>query len=206
MSYCSVIDFRAEGITEEQFSDEQLEKLIDTAGAFIESITGQWFEPREKTFRFDGRGGKNLVLPVFASAVDSVKIGHEEIDDYLLYNRMEDRAYPKIFRALGWPRGRLNITVSGTFGYVEEDGSTPLDIKRAAMKLALYGFPALSDSEAQADRNIQGLIVRETTDGHSYELAESAVTSAYSDAITGDSEIDGILKRYMRSRRRMAIV
>ena len=145
------------------------------------------------------------MLPVFLREVYRVKIGVDEIDDYVLYNRMEDRAYPKIFRCAGWPRGKLNVEISGLWGYVEEDSSTPPAIKRAAMKLALYNFPALSDSEAQEEKNLRGLLVSETTDGHSYTLSNGAVSSRSSEAITGDAEIDRILKSYMRSRFRMAI-
>lgn len=206
MSYCTIDDLRAEGVSQEDYSDEQLEELISVSCNFIDRITGQWFEPREKVIRLDGRGGKNLVLPIFLSAVDYVRIGLDYVDDYVVYNRLEDRVYPKIFRCSGWPRGRLNIELSGTWGYVEEDGTTPPAIKRAAMKLALYNFPALSDSESQDENAIRGLLLSETTDGHSYTLSDSAVSEAYTGAITGDAEIDRILKSYMRSRLRMAIV
>ena len=206
MSYCTIEDIRAEGISEEDYSDDQLEELIAVSCNFIDGITGQWFEPREKVIRIDGRGGQNLVLPVFLSNVDYVKIGLDYIDDYVLYNRMEDRAYPKIFRCSGWPKGRLNIEVSGTWGYVEEDGSAPPAIRWAAMKLAIYNFPALSDTEAQEEKNLHGLLVSETTDGHSYALSNEAVSSLSSEAITGDTEIDQILKSYMRSRFRMAVI
>ncbi len=60
----------------------------------------------------------------------------------------------------------------------------------------------LSPSEAQEENAIRGLLLSETTDGHSYSLSESAL----SEAITADAEIDGILKSYMRSRFSMAIV
>ena len=206
MSYFTVEDLRAEGVSEEDYSDEQLGRLIEASCEFIDRVTGQWFELREKVIRLDGRGGKNLVLPVFLSEAYSVKVDHEEIEDYVLYNRMEDRAYPKIFRCAGWPRGRMNVEVSGQWGYVEEDGTTSPAIKRAAMKLALYNFPALADSEAQEEKAIRGLLLSETTDGHTYMLSDSVVAEAYSGAITGDAEIDGILKSYMRSRFRMAIV
>lgn len=206
MSYCKVDDLRAEGVSEENYTDEQLENLIADSCEFIDRVTGQWFELRTKSIRLDGRGGKILILPVFLYEVYSLKVNHEEIDDYVLYNRMEDRAYPKIFRCAGWPRGRLNVEVSGQWGYVEDDGFTPSAIKRAAMKLALYNFPALNDSEAQEEKSLRGLLVSETTDGHSYMLSDSAVAEAYSEAITGDAEIDGILKRYMRSRFKIAVV
>jgi hypothetical protein len=205
MSYCTIEDLRAEGISEEDYSDEELERLISLSSEFIDRVTGQWFELREKSIRLDGRGGKNLVLPVFLSALDYVKIGLEEIDDYVLYNRMEDRTYPKIFRCSGWPKGRLNIEVFGKWGYVEEDSSTPSAIKRVSMKLAMHNFPALSDADAQEEKNLRGLLVSETTDGHSYTLSDEAVSNLSLGAITGDTEIDQILKQYMCSRFRMAI-
>ena len=170
MSYCTIDDLRAEGVSEEDYSDEELGRLIEASSEFIDRVTGQWFELREKVIRLDGRGGKNLVLPVFLSEAYSVKVDHEEIEDYVLYNRMEDRAYPKIFRCSGWACGRLNVEVFGQWGYVEEDGTTPPAIKRAAMKLALYNFPALTDSEAQEENAIRGLLLSETTDGHTYML------------------------------------
>ena len=205
MSYCTIEDIRGEGVSESDYSDEQLERLIAVSCEFIDHVTGQWFEPREKVIRLDGRGGKNLVLPVFLYGVDNVRIDHEDVDDYVLYNRMEDRAYPKIFRCAGWPKGKLNVEVSGQWGYVEEDGTTPSDIKRAAMKLALYNFPALSDAEAQEAKGLRGLLVSETTDGHSYELSNEAVSNLSSDVITGDAEIDQILRMYMRPRFGMGI-
>ena len=205
MSYCTVEDIRAEGVSEEDYSDEQLEGLIEASCEFIDRVTGQWFELREKTFRLDGRGGQNLILPVFLFEADYVKIGLDFVDDFVLYNRMEDRAYPKMFRCSCWPKGRLNIEVSGKWGYVEEDGTTPPAIRRAAMKLAVYHFPALSDAEAQQEKNLQGLLTSETTDGHSYQLSDAAVSALASGAITGDTEVDATLKRYMCSRLRMAI-
>ena len=44
------------------------------------------------------------------------------------------------------------------------------------------------------------------TDGHSYELAEGAVTNLFTNSITGDIEIDEVLKQYTRSKFRMAVV
>lgn len=206
MSYCTVEDIRAEGVSEEDYTDEQLERLIAASCEFIDRVTGQWFELRDKTLRLDGRGGQNLILPVFLYEADCVKVGLDYVDDFVLYNRMEDRVYPKMFRCLGWPKGRLNIEVSGKWGYVEEDGTTPSAIRRAAMKLAMYHFPALSDAEAQQEKNLQGLLTSETTDGHSYQLSDAAVSELASGAITGDTEIDGTLKHYMCSRFRIAIV
>jgi len=205
MSYCSVQDLRAEGLDEEKYSDEKLEKLVKLSCDFIDKVTGQFFEPRELTLRLDGRGGRILVLPYPLINAEFIEIDGEVISDFVIYNRLEDRPYPKIYRDKRWPKGKLNITVKGTWGYVEEDGSTPEDIKRISRKLAIYNFPDLSDTEAQEDRNLRGLLVSETTDGHSYKLAEDSVNNLYSGSITGDTEIDGILRAYSRSKLRLGI-
>ena len=209
MSYCTLEDIRTEGFTEEDYPDEVAERLIKLSSEYIDRVTGQFFEPREMAVRLDGRGGKNLVLPLFLIDCDYVKVKDELIEDYVLYNRItpvDDRPYPKIYRNAGWPEGIMNVEISGTWGYVEAGNLTPESIKRAAMKLAMYNFPLLSDSEAQGEKSMKGLLLSETTDGHSYELSEEVLASLASGAITGDSEIDQILRGYTRSKFRMAVV
>ena len=76
--------------------------------------------------------------------------------------------HAKIFCCSGLPRGRMNVEVSGQCGYGGEDGTTPSAIKRAAIKLALYNFPALTDVEAQEENAIHGLLLSETTDSCTY--------------------------------------
>ena len=82
MSYCTVEELRAEGLDEEKYSNEALEKLIKLSCEYIDRITGQFFEPRELTIRLDGRGGKNLVLPLFLIDAWYIKVGNEFIDDF----------------------------------------------------------------------------------------------------------------------------
>ena len=212
--YCSIEDIRAEGVTEEQASDARLSELIGLACGYIDRMTGQWFEPREKTLRLDGTGGEVLPLPVFLiERPEIVTADGVEIADYVLYNRFppaDDRGYPKMYRKTRWPKGVLNVEVKGLWGYVDEDARggyfTPPLIKRAAMKLALYNFPSLGDAEAQEEKALRGSLLKETTDGHSYELAADVLAAMASDAITGDTEIDGILKQFTFARIRMAIV
>ena len=205
MSYCNVQDLRAEGFDEEKYSDEKLENLVKLSCDFIDKVTGQFFEPRELAVRLDGRGGRILALPYPLIDVEFIEIDSELISDFVIYNRLEDRPYPKIYRDRKWTKGKLNILVKGTWGYVEEDGSTPEDIKRISRKLAIYNFPDLSDAEAQEDKNLRGLLVSETTDGHSYKLSDDAVNNLYSSSITGDTEIDEVLRAYSRSKLRLGI-
>ncbi|MBR1602724.1 MAG: hypothetical protein IJ667_04720 [Synergistaceae bacterium] len=207
--YCSIEDIRNEGVTEEQADDAKLESLIKLACNYIDTMTGQFFEPREQVLRLDGRGGKILRLPVFLIEAYSVIVSGEEISDYVLYNRMSDRFYPKIYRNQGWRKGILNISVQGLWGYVDkaETGyATPELIKRAAMKLALYNFPDLGDKEAQEEKALSGLLQSETTDGHSYSLNGEILKAMYENSLTGDAEIDGIINQYTRYSMELAVV
>ena len=207
--YCTIEDIRNEGVTDEQADDAKLESLIKLACNYIDTMTGQFFEPREQVLRLDGRGGKILRLPVFLIEAYSVIVSGEEISDYVLYNRMSDRFYPKIYRNQGWRKGILNISVQGLWGYVDkaETGyATPELIKRAAMKLALYNFPDLGDKEAQEEKALSGLLQSETTDGHSYSLNGEILKAMYENSLTGDAEIDGIIKRYTMPKMGLALV
>ena len=74
------------------------------------------------------------------------------------------------------------------------------------MKLALYNFPDLGDSEAQAEKALSGLLQSETTDGHSYSLNGEILKAMYENSLTGDAEIDGIIKRYTMPKMGLALV
>jgi hypothetical protein len=124
--------------------------------------------------------------------------------DYVLYNRTEDRDYPKLYAERGWPRGVLNVEINGLWGYVEvtADGAhvTPPMIVRAAMKLiSLTGASELGDTMAVLGASERGRVIKETTDGHSYELKAAASSSgglSSGASYTGDAEIDQILDLY----------
>lgn len=210
--YCTVDDIRAEGVSEEQASDEKLTELIALASGYIDKMTGQFFEPREDTVRLNGHGGKILKLPVFLIEDYDIKISGETVEDYTLYNRFppaDDRPYPKIYRYNGWKRGILNIEVHGLWGYVDKVNTgyvTPPLIKRAVMKLAMYNFPDLGDKEAQDEKALKGLIQSETTDGHSYDLSEDVLKAMYENSLTGDVEIDGIIEVYRMPNIGIALV
>ena len=187
MSYCTVADLRAEGFDAESYSDEDLENRINLSCEFIDRITKSFFDIREKNILLDGRGGHILLLPFCLIEAEFIKIDGEIITDYVNY---KNNSYPKIYREKKWTKGIQNIEISGTFGYSE----IPEAIKRASMKLAMNYFDLLSNSEAQEEKNLRGLLISESTDGHSYSLSSSSV----SNLITGDTEIDQILKQFSK--------
>lgn len=214
--YCSVEDLRAAGVSAEQADDERLSELIGLSCDYIDRITGQWFEPRTMAADLDGCGGAVLPLPVFCIRADSVEVDGAALDAgaYLLRNSTcphDCRPYPRIVMRRGvWPLGIGNVRISGLWGYVDTDADgepkTPPLIRRAAMKLALYNFPDITDPEAVSENNTRGALLRETTDGHSYELSEGVLKARSEGALTGDREIDDILVMFTRRRLNMGAV
>jgi hypothetical protein len=149
--YATVADLRAEGVSEAVASDARLAMLIGLAGAYIERITGQFFEARALTLRLDGTGARVLplghpIVRIDAVALDSNPFspGDLAVDPELfrVYNRHltqglllpDDRDHPRLelvheedvhlgLGQLRWPRGQQNVEVRGVFGYTEPDGS-----------------------------------------------------------------------------------
>lgn len=193
MAYCTIEEIRAEGITPDQASDDRLALLIELATAYIDGVTRQWFEPRPVTITLDGNGSETLFLPVFPIEVASVTVDGKAITDYKVYNRFfpDDRRNPKIFRESGWPEGRQNVSIDGTWGFVDKVGDqyvTPAMIKHVAKRLVIRELPLLGDFEGQEERK-RARIISESTDGHSYTLERLAGTLD----LTGDPDIDGVL-------------
>ena len=61
--YATVAELRAEGVAATTASDARLEALLADAGAFVDSVTGWFFEPRPLTLRLDGRGRPSVEPP-----------------------------------------------------------------------------------------------------------------------------------------------
>jgi hypothetical protein len=200
--YCTPEDLRGEGVTEAAIDDTELEKRIKAACDKIDLWTGLWFEPRDKTFFMNGRGGRLLFLDVPAIVLTSVTVDRENIPAADV--RIIDDGYSLLLDK-GWRNGICNIEVAGTFGFVVADAgspngySPPSPIVEIAKRLTLREIVSLTDGEAQKEMRQAGRIISETTDGHSYTLAstkaDTATLGTYGNW-TGDSSIDGILAGY----------
>lgn len=94
-----------------------------------------------------------------------------------------------------WPYGVGNIAVTATWGYVEEDGTTPEPILHALARLVVLQAAAvdLGDVAAQDDRR-RGGVLSESVQGRSYGFDPAAVGRG----VTLDREIDSILRAYRR--------
>lgn len=220
MAYVTVQDLRDFGLTEEMASDAKVSAAIVLWSSAIDQITGQWFEPRAATFYLDGSGKDTLHIPVPIISLTEIKINGDtkalETDNYVAYtNRTlpDDRKNPRISfggRGSTYPTsakfavGRQNQYVSGLFGYVEDDLSTPPLIKYALMlliceKLKNPANPSEDDIPPDEDFGAQGPVIEETTDGHSRKWgfqASKQVRPGIASGITSNPEINRILLMY----------
>jgi len=198
VSYCFPGDLEDEGIG---ITDtDRINDSIAKAGALIDLLTGQWFELRTKTFIYDG-GQKIYFLPLFCNEITSLKVDSKELTTgFYLYNRFnpDDRENPKIKFDSKVTAGNMILSISGQFGYVEEDETTPLQIKQICTKLAIGYIGKMEDlGEGYGDIVNRGRIKKEVTDGHSYDL-DSMLANGSMGALTGDTEIDTILTQYRK--------
>lgn len=209
MSYATIADARAEGVTTEQAADPRLQCLLDDASRYIDDATGQWFEPRAATLRLDGTGLDWLALPSPPVALTGVALDGTAlvVGDLLVDGTPGElpdrRRAPQLIRPSGcWARGRRNVVVVGSFGFVEADlTSPPPAIREACLRLAVRNLARIADAEGQVERRA-GEVFRETTDGHSYErggVLPGAPGGWRNNGLTGDPDVDRALERYRRA-------
>ena len=56
MAYATLEDLRREGFSAEEMPDDRAQQALADASAVIDSVTGQFFEPRPLTLVLEGRG------------------------------------------------------------------------------------------------------------------------------------------------------
>lgn len=204
--YASVVDMRDEGVTPAQASDERLTALLVEASAFVDHVTGWFFEPRTMVVRMDGRGTPSIEPPVPPIRVDELLV--DGVAPSLAQDDIAIRGAPilpgfdgprfTLLRGSTFPKGIDNIVVSGLWGYTEPDGTptgaTPPAIRRAVMLLVMRWLPLLGDAEAAAAKS-QWRILEERTRDQSYRLSP---LSSVGVTFTSDPEIDLLLARYRR--------
>jgi hypothetical protein len=213
--YISIDDIRAEGVTVAKASDEKVFELIQVWQDYIEKVTRNWFVSKSMTLYLDGNGTTLLQLPVPIISVTELVIDDTTIEtaDYKVYNgrgviERDDRKNPRvkivtgdvsIFNGTGQNRssitlfyvGEKNIKLTGSFGYVEADGTVPKPIQYALKKLVVRRCdPMVGSVHSPA-----GPVIEEETDRHRRKFSDPIMGSkTYS--MTGDLEVDHILAMY----------
>lgn len=192
MGYCTIQDIRDEGITEDDLSDARATILIDGWSTWIDKRTGQFFEIRTGSMDFDGNGSRTLFLPVPIVECTALYINDDftnavETSRYTVYDRrgplQDDRRNPKISlkQSLDYDifanvfpsiflNGDLNQRVTGDWGYVEADDSTPVAIQRATVILVIATSELIGDDGI--DQLKIGRIIEEVTDRHRIEYSD----------------------------------
>jgi hypothetical protein len=206
MPYASLAKMRSEGVTPAMASDERLTALLTEASAFVDHVTGWFFEPRTMALRMDGRGTPSVEPPFPPIRVDELLIGCVAAslaeDDIVIRGAPVlpgfDAPRFTLLRGCTFPKGSDNVVASGVWGYTEPDGTalgrTPVAIRRAAMLLVMRWLPLLGDAEAAAAKS-QWRILEERTRDQSYRLSP---LSGVAVTFTSDPEIDLLLARYRK--------
>ena len=177
---------------------------------FIDQWTRQWFEPRSKTIRLEGKNSNVVFLRVPIISISEIRLNDTvdaaDLTQFEIYTGVDNRRNPRIklrsgvrniFTAtLGRTFRRATYSeFDGSYGFVEEDGSTPLLIKKATLILTANHLKV----PAGAGSSLAGVGAkkREKVDLHETEYFQpDDVSGAASGAISGDIEVDRILRMY----------
>lgn len=202
MTYITIADIRALGITIPMASDATVQAAIDTWQQFIERVCRQWFYPLELVLSLDGTDSDAIHFGVPAISISELRLNGDSValnpSYYRVYSNNSaypaDRQNPRIklidsgqrgiYTApmkdgrLQFRFGRQNQYIKGMFGYVEADGSTPLLIKRALTKLVVekLSTPVFVDPmnpPVVQPPLVTGVILEEWTDGHKIKYAQA---------------------------------
>lgn len=188
------------------------EDEISMAMDFIDLQTRQWFEPRSKTIRVEGKNSNVMFFPVPIISITEIRVNDETVAQPLInfeiFDGVDNRRNPRIKLRTSsslntiftQTHGRAFIRAAysefdGSYGYVEDDGSTPLMIKKATIMLTVNNLksPVGTGSSLAG----VGAMKREKVDLHETEYFQpDDVRGGASGAISGDIEVDRILKMF----------
>lgn len=186
----------------------------------IDKYTGQWFNKREflgaNKLTFEGSNSYILHFSVPIIEVVSLTLNEDVAamlpENYRVYNSRtipDDRKNPRIKllstdtsvyqNNLGGFSGKFNKylrqCIEGSFGFLEADGSTPEAIKWATARLVMTQLQ-YDPEEAISEKSIK----KEKVDIHEVEYfntnSSTSGGSSSSSLITGDTELDRIIKMY----------
>jgi len=227
-NYITVAEVNAEGLVDPPFTDADITAAIVLWQQFLERACRQFFESRTLTIEFDGNDSDTIHFGIPIISVEYLKINDDttnlSTDLFKIYSSRsypDDRRNPRIklipdtdldiytapqsTRRLKFRKGRQNCSVKGAFGFTESDGSVPLLIKRAWMKLVIEKLanPLYVADPATAPTPpplMTGILLEEKTDGHSMRYGAAGGTTKPRApgliGITSDQEILDIIRLY----------
>lgn len=200
MAYITVETLRSEGCPEPPYSASMVEQRIALACSTVDQMTGCFFEKKEGyVITMDGHRHDTLFLPVPPVSVDaitSVVVDAETLDaeyyEVLMSEVPDGRFNPKLRHLTStWPIGKSNIVITGDFGFVEPDESTPPLIINLVTRIAVWNLPKVGDVDAQRASQI----VEESLKDYRYKLADP---SAIGRGFFSDPKIDNLIAMFKR--------
>lgn len=226
--YITVQDVRDNGVTTSMASNEAITLAIDTWEPIWERMCKQWFEPREATLAIDGTDSDTLHFPVPIISVTELYLNNSAaaLDPtlYRVYNNMggaaDDRWNPRIslvrddayggeiftrslYGTMKFIKGRQNQIITGSWGFVEADGSTPQGVRRALILLVTEKLltPVVPSPTAPAlGGALVGNLVEEEVDGHRVKFAPAGAPAKARPAglsgISQNPEVRDLMKLY----------
>lgn len=199
MAYLTVDDLRREGVSDKDYTTEYVQERIDLASKTVERLLGLFFEPRAgHVVTMSGPGHDTLFLPyppTTTSAITEITVGGVAVDseywEVIMPEFPDGRLNPKVLHLTGlWTTGKRNIIITGTFGFVEVDGtSVPPQIHDLCKRVAILGMAKIGDAAAQKASRI----TEESIEGYRYKLGEAQAAGAFN-----DPKIDAILAQFYR--------
>ncbi len=221
--YITVAQVRTEGVTVAEAADSVVLAKIALYTQLVDRLTRQWFNRRDVVITAEGKNSNLFQLDIPIIEVDLLRINHHlpstagELIDPSLFTAFnsrtkhsDDRRNPRIkmlanrgsiFGNFGrtFRRGLLT-DITGKFGFIEPDGTTPLAIQEAMLRLVIRNIknPILGSVSGSESGGAVGPRRREKTDLHEIEFFESAANKKASttNTATGDAEVDRILALY----------
>ena len=228
-TYITVLDLRDIGITETMLSNTAAEALIRLCQAMLDRATRQFFKPRTYQFKFDGTDSDTAHFGLPIISVEWLKINNDgselNTDYYKVYNGRtypDDRRNPRIklvrsdgyrdiytapltIGELRFRKGRQNCEVRGVWGFVEDDGSVPLMIKEAMIRLVVerMAYPAYTPpgSIPIPPPPASVTVLEEATDGHRIKYGGASSSSSSSvragiSGLTSDAFVQDVIKMF----------
>lgn len=216
-----IVNGPAEFIHAETIPKAKANQLIQQAMDLIDESTGQFFNKRDGSFPLKGRNTPLMHFPVPIIEITELKINSTdtvltegEDNDYVVFSGRrspgDDRKNPKIELNLGNGGGSIytgSITsrrflqnalthFTGSFGYLEPDGSTPLLIQRATAILVMKDINEPIGSSLSVTAGT-GPLKRLKVDLHEQEFFEnSSNKESVKSTASGDAEVDRIIALY----------
>lgn len=224
-TYLSPNRVRDEGYTTTQVTDARVVRLITRAQQYVERECRQPFRPIRHTIESDGTGGSLWALPMPLLGVDELRINAAtsatSTNAYRAYwsghlgedpgwRPSDNRRNPRITLASSigttiydgvvgasrfLPAAKAH-SLSAVWGYVEADGTTPLLIQDAMLRIVLATAVRMGLGPGGSGGGVSGPIVFEKTDSHEIQYAFSYTAGSMDSPLATSPEVLDILRRY----------